>query len=89
MKIYGAKRQKQSSHKPYIQKDTATSTNFYQALYGLSEGEIYGLVDGGKSIRLDGTPIINDNGEPNFPDVSWEFRAVSIDQEHITGFAAV
>lgn len=28
MKIYGAKRQKQSSHKPYIQKDTASSTNF-------------------------------------------------------------
>lgn len=57
MKIYGAKRQKQSSHKPYIQKDTATSTNFYQALYGLSEGEIYGLVDGGKFIRLDGSPL--------------------------------
>ena len=89
MKIYGAKRQKQSSHKPYIQKDTASSTNFYQALYGLSEGEIYGLVDGGKSIRLDGTPIINDNGEPNFPDVSWDFRAGSIDQEHIKGFSSV
>lgn len=89
MKIYGAKRQKQSSRKPYIQKDTASSTNFYQALYGLSEGEIYGLVDGGKSIRLDGTPIINDNGEPNFPDVSWEFRAGSIDQEHIKGFSSV
>ena len=89
MKIYGAKRQKQSSHKPYIQKDTASSTNFYQALYGLSEGEIYGLVDGGKSIRLDGTPIINDNGEPNFPDVSWDFRAGSVDQEHIKGFSSV
>lgn len=89
MKIYGAKRQKQSSHKPYIQKDTASSTNFYQALYGLSEGEIYGLVDGGKSIRLDGTPIINDNGEPNFPDVSWDFRAGSIDQAHIKGFSSV
>ena len=89
MKIYGAKRQKQSSHKPYIQKDTASSTNFYQALYGLSEGEIYGLVDGGKSIRLEGTPIINDNGEPNFPDVSWDFRAGSIDQTHIKGFSSV
>ncbi|RKM32273.1 DUF1983 domain-containing protein [Moraxella catarrhalis] len=89
MKIYGAKRQKQSSNKPYIQKDTASSTNSYQALYGLSEGEIYGLVDGGKSIRLDGTPIINDNGEPNFPDVSWDFRAGSIDQTHIKGFSSV
>ncbi|WP_227548382.1 TipJ family phage tail tip protein, partial [Moraxella catarrhalis] len=89
MNIYGAKRQKQSSNKPYIQKDTASSTNSYQALYGLSEGEIYGLVDGGKSIRLDGTPIINDNGEPNFPDVSWDFRAGSIDQEHIKGFSSV
>lgn len=89
MNIYGAKRQKQSSNKPYIQKDTASSTNSYQALYGLSEGEIYGLVDGGKSIRLDGTPIINDNGEPNFPDVSWDFRAGSIDQTHIKGFSSV
>lgn len=58
-------------------------------LYGLSEGEVFGLVDGGKSIKLDGTPLINDNGQPNFENVTWEFRTGTIDQEHIKGFSSV
>ena len=89
MQIYGAKKGSKSNQKPNIQKDTTASTNYINALYGLSEGEVQGLVDGGKSIKLDGTPLINANGQPNFENVSWEFRSGTVDQEAIKGFAAI
>lgn len=89
MQIYGAKKGSKSNQKPNIQKDTTASTSYINALYGLSEGEVQGLVDGGKSIKLDGTPLINANGQPNFENVSWEFRSGTVDQEAIKGFAAV
>ncbi|WP_435931408.1 TipJ family phage tail tip protein [Moraxella bovoculi] len=87
--IYGAKKGSKGQQRPNIAKDTTASTNYFQGLYGLSEGEVYGLVDGGKSIKLDGTPLINDNGQPNFENVTWEFRNGTIDQEHIKGFSSV
>ncbi|MFB6347881.1 phage tail protein [Moraxella sp. ZJ142] len=87
--ISGAKKQKNQAQKPNIQKDTTASTEFVQALYGLAEGEILGLVDGGKSIKLDGTPLINDNGQPNFDNVSWDFRAGTLNQDYIKGFSSV
>ncbi|MFB6349502.1 phage tail protein [Moraxella sp. ZJ142] len=87
--IIGAKKQKNQAQKPNIQKDTTASTEFVQALYGLAEGEILGLVDGGKSIKLDGTPLINDNGQPNFDNVSWDFRAGTLNQDYIKGFSSV
>ncbi|WP_080948294.1 TipJ family phage tail tip protein [Moraxella bovoculi] len=87
--IYGAKKGSKGQQKPNIAKDTTASTNYLQGLYGLSEGEVFGLVDGGKSIKLDGTPLINDNGQPNFENVTWEFRSGTIDQEHIKGFSSV
>ncbi|WP_432481029.1 host specificity protein J [Moraxella sp. ZY200743] len=89
MQIHGAKKQKGGSQKPNIAKDTTASSNIAQILYGLSEGEVAGLVDGGKSIKLDGTPIINENGQPNFDGISWQFRTGTIDQEHIKGFSSV
>lgn len=84
-----AQKKAQRATKPNIAKDTTASTNYLQGLYGLSEGEVFGLVDGGKSIKLDGTPLINDNGQPNFENVTWEFRNGTIDQEHIKGFSSV
>lgn len=87
--IYGAKKGSKGQQRPNIAKDTTASTNYFQGLYGLSEGEVFGLVDGGKSIKLDGTPLINDNGQPNFENVTWEFRNGTIDQEHIKGFSSV
>lgn len=87
--IYGAKKGSKGQQRPNIAKDTTASTNYFQGLYGLSEGEVFGLVDGGKSIKLDGTPLINDNGQPNFENVTWEFRTGTIDQEHIKGFSSV
>lgn len=89
MQIFGAKKQKGQSQKPHIAPDDLVSTSYFNGLYGLAEGEIYGLADGGKSIKLDGTPLINDNGQPNFTGVHWDFRNGTLDQTHIAGFPAV
>lgn len=87
--MYGAKKGQGSQQKPNIAKDTTASTNYAKILYGLCEGEIFGLADGHKSIRLDGTPIINDNGQANFSGVKVDFRTGTLDQEYIAGFPAV
>lgn len=87
--IFGAKKGQGKQRKPHIAKDDLVSTSYFNGLYGLAEGEIAGLADGGKSIFLDGTPLINANGQPNFNGVSWDFRNGTLDQEHIKGFSAV
>ncbi|TWV81501.1 host specificity protein J, partial [Moraxella sp. VT-16-12] len=87
--IHGSKKGSKQPHRPHIAPDTLVSQDTFKALYGLCEGEIYGLADGGKSIKLDGTPLINDNGQPNFTGVNWEFRAGTLNQTHIAGFPAV
>lgn len=56
MQIIGAKKSKQQPHRPHIASDNLVSQERFHALYGLCEGEIFGLSDGGKSIKLDGTP---------------------------------
>lgn len=66
-----------------------TSNELFFGLYGLCEGQIAGLADGGKSIRLDGTPIIGENQQINLAGIEWDFRAGSIDQTPISGFAMV
>jgi len=55
----------------------------------IGEGEIGGLVDGPKSIRLDGTPLMSESGQYNFSGVKWDSRLGTPDQEPISGFAAV
>lgn len=84
--IVGAKKKER---KPRIAVDSAASISTAKLLYGLSEGEVYGLADGAKSIRLDGTPLVDDNGNGNFSGVRWTFAAGTNDQEHISGFPDV
>ena len=93
--IKGAKAGQQQQRQPVIAKDSAASISYLKILYGLSEGEISGLVNGAKSIYLDDTPLIDDNGNPNFKDdkgnnaVAWDFRSGTNDQEYIKGFPSV
>lgn len=87
--VKGAKAGQKEPRKPKISKDTAASISTAKLLYGLAEGEIYGLADGAKSIRLDGTPLVDDAGNPNFEGVTWDFRNGSNDQEYIKGFPDV
>ena len=87
--IKGAKAGQDKPRRPSIAKDSVASTSTAKLLYGLAEGEVWGLVDGGKSIRLDGTPLIDDAGNPNFEGVTWDFRAGTNEQEYIKGFPDV
>ncbi|CAO3363816.1 TipJ family phage tail tip protein [Azospirillum palustre] len=54
----------------------------------LSEGEIVGLVNAGRSIYFDGTPLIASDGTENFKGVTWEERRGIPSQEPISGFTA-
>ncbi|MGP9517529.1 TipJ family phage tail tip protein [Psychrobacter sp. AOP7-C1-14] len=87
--IKGAKAGSSESRKPSIAKDSVASTSTAKILYILGEGEIAGLVDGGKSIYLDGTPLLDDAGNSNFDGVTWDFRAGTNEQEYIKGFPDV
>lgn len=87
--IKGAKAGQEKARKPSIAKDSVASTSTAKLLYGLAEGEVWGLVDGGKSIRLDGTPLIDDAGNSNFEGVTWDFRHGTNEQEYIKGFPDV
>ena len=87
--IKGAKAGSGESRKPSIAKDSVASTSTAKILYILGEGEIAGLVNGGKSIYLDGTPLLDDAGNSNFDGVTWDFRAGTNEQEYIKGFPDV
>lgn len=87
--IKGAKAGQDKARKPSIAKDSVASTSTAKLLYGLAEGEVWGLVDGGKSIRLDGTPLLDDAGNSNFEGVTWDFRHGTNEQEYIKGFPDV
>lgn len=66
--------------------DTLKSTSYARLQILLSEGEIKGLVDGLKSVYLDGTPIQNADGSMNFSGVSVDFRTGTQYQDPMSGF---
>lgn len=66
--------------------DSLRSKAYVSILDLIGEGEIGGLVDGGRSIFLDDTPLINSVGQANFTGVSWETRYGTQAQSPIPGF---
>lgn len=75
--------------RPVIQADTSASKSYASIAYGISEGEIVGLVDGARSIYLDGTPVMSSSGDINIPDVTIQERKGTNDQTYLEGFPAV
>lgn len=71
---------------PNIAKDSVSSISTAKILYGLNDGEISGIVGGGKGIKLEDTPLLDEAGKENFKGVKWDFRAGTLDQEYIEGF---
>lgn len=55
----------------------------------VSEGEVEGLVDGARSIYLNGTPLQNPDGSYNFTGLSVEARPGTNDQTYIAGTPGV
>ncbi|MBV4480071.1 TipJ family phage tail tip protein [Pseudomonas khavaziana] len=87
--VLGSKGGEQKPYTPYKAPDTALSVATVKLLYALSEGPIVGPVDGLRSIKLNGTPLISPDGSENFPGTIWDFRPGTVDQEHIAGFPAI
>lgn len=87
--VQGAKSGSSKTRTPVIAQDSAQSKTYIKLQYGLSEGEIEGLVDGAKSIYLDDTPILDASGNANFDGVTWDFRSGTNDQTYMEGFPEV
>ncbi|WP_421560623.1 host specificity protein J [Pseudomonas sivasensis] len=88
-RVLGAKGGESKPYTPYKAPDSALSVATVKLLYALSEGPIVGPVDGLRSIKLNGTPLISPDGSENFPGTIWDFRSGTVDQEHIAGFPAI
>ncbi|MCD9436814.1 host specificity protein J, partial [Klebsiella pneumoniae] len=52
----------------------------------LGEGVVGGLINGAKSIFIDGVALENEDGSFNYSGVTWDFRDGSQDQSPMPGF---
>lgn len=83
--IQGAKAGQQQPKRPSIADDTIASISRLKMVIGLTEGEAKGLFNGAASIKLENTPLVDENANPNFEGVEWEIRHGTVDQTHIAG----
>lgn len=74
---------------PVESPDSLRSISYAKVIDLVAEGEIRGLVDGFKSIYLNGTPLQSSDGSYNFQNVSVETRSGTQDQTYIPGFPSV
>lgn len=77
----GEKKQKQ----PSIASNSVPSIAVARLLYLWSWGPIVGPVKGLRSVKLDGTQVMADDGTMNYPGVKWQFRSGELNQERMTG----
>ena len=81
----GAKAPRQPVESP----DSLRSISYAKIIDLIGEGEIRGLVDGYRSIYLNGTPLQSADGVFNFQNVSVDTRSGTQDQTYIPGFPSV
>ncbi|WP_414155814.1 host specificity protein J [Pseudomonas sp. BNK-43-a] len=77
----GAKKQKQ----PSIASNSVPSISTARLLYLWSWGPIVGPVNGLRSVKLDGTPLVAEDGTVNYPGVKWQFRSGELHQDRLEG----
>jgi len=75
-----------SQHTPTEAANSLFSTSYAKLIDLISEGEIYGLVDGFKSIYVDNTPLQNAEGSYNFQNVTVYTKTGTQAQTYIPGF---
>ncbi|EQM72012.1 DUF1983 domain-containing protein [Pseudomonas tohonis] len=85
----GAKGGKPKQRQPSIARDSTPSVAVAKLLYFYSWGEIVGPVEGLRSVMLDGTPVMAEDGTLNYPDVKWQFRPGALHQEPLVGFPEI
>lgn len=74
---------------PVESPDSLRSISYAKTILLLGEGEMRGLVNGYRSVYLQGTPLQNGDGTFNFQNVSVETRSGTQDQPYIPGFPSV
>ena len=82
----GGKGGKGKQHTPTEEATSLFSTSYAKIVDLISEGEIYGLKDGLKSIYVENTPLQNADGSFNFQNVSIFPRVGTQTQDYIPGF---
>ena len=73
-------------HTPFEAKESGRSKQLVKIVEAISEGEVYGLADGMKSIYFDKTPVQNKDGSYNFKNVQVEGRVGGQVQDLMAGF---
>ncbi|MCY0368097.1 phage tail protein [Pseudomonas aeruginosa] len=73
---------------PVEAPDSLRSVAMAKILLAVGEGEFAG-VPSERDIYFDNTPLMDPSGNLNFPNVKWEWRAGSVDQDYIPGIPAV
>lgn len=86
--VTGAKGGEKKPKNPVEAPDSLRSTNIAKILLAVGEGEFDGTPTD-RDIYLDNTPIMDASGNVNFPDVKWEWRPGSIEQDYIQGIPAI
>ncbi|AXH55504.1 phage tail protein [Pseudomonas ficuserectae] len=85
--IRGSKGGESTQKQPTIAENSTGSIATARIVYLWSWGPIVGPVDGLRSVKLDGTPLVAEDGTVNFPGVKWQFRNGELNQQRLEGIA--
>ncbi|WP_446430907.1 TipJ family phage tail tip protein [Pseudomonas sp. 1121_17] len=85
--VAGSKGGSTKQKKPSIASNSVPSIATIRMLYLWSWGPIVGPVNGLRSVKLDGTPVVAEDGTVNYPAVKWQFRSGELNQERMTGIS--
>ncbi|MEJ3661671.1 phage tail protein [Pseudomonas fragi] len=86
--IHGAKGGSDKPKTPTEAPDSLRSIALAKMLIAVGEGEFDGIPTA-KNIYLDNTPLQDEQGNLNFPNVKWEWRTGSVEQPYIPGIPSV
>ncbi|MEV1261391.1 DUF1983 domain-containing protein [Pseudomonas aeruginosa] len=73
---------------PSIARDSLQSVATAKLLLAVGGGE-FAETPTDRDIYLDNTPLMDASGNVNFPNVKWEWRSGSVDQDYIPGIPSV
>ncbi|MCP3791226.1 phage tail protein [Pseudomonas sp. N2-11] len=85
--VVGSKGGSAKQKQPSIASNSVPSIATVRMLYLWSWGPIVGPVNGLRSVKLDGTPVMAEDGTLTYPGVKWQFRSGELNQERMIGIS--